>query len=553
MEHLSSMDASFLHLETPETPMHVASLSLLELPKDYKGDFYENVKTMMAQRLHLAKVLTRKLAPMPFELSEPVWVEDDDIDIDYHVRSHTLRKPGSMEQVDSLVARLHSTLLDRSRPLWEMYVIEGLADGRVGLYFKAHHSGIDGKAGMEMAKVLYDESPVIRQVPPPHRKRSNNSRNPYQLGVAELLEAAVANTARQYTRIAELVPTAVRALTAAGRVLSSQQFQKRGERALSLGLAPKTIFNDSITNQRSYSTLSVPFHELKVVGKRVGGTVNTIVMAMCSEALRRFLSRRNLLPKQALIAGVPVSLRGEANDDMNNQVSAVRVDLATDIADPVERFKAIHNSSEAAKAVVRELRPVLGVDMPVTGSPWLMTSLASLYGRSNLARRLPPSANVLISNVPGPAKAMYVAGARMVHYYPVSIPYHGNAVNITVHSYDGWLEFGITACRRNLSQAESYELIDHLKQSLRDIERLPSADGAANDAEVAPIQTQASVVPAAAKKTAAKKARTSAPRKKPAAAKSAAASKPAPAKKAAPARARTAATKTTARKAAVAG
>lgn len=488
MDHLSSLDASFLHFETPETPMHVGSLMLLALPEDYKGDYYEDVKAMIGKRVHLATVLTRKLAPMPFELAEPVWIEDDDIDLDYHVRSLTLRRPGTMEQLHQLIARLHSSLLDRSRPLWEMYVIEGLENGQVAFYTKAHHSGVDGKAGTEMAKVMYDISPQVREVRPPRRRAGAVG---YQLGVAELLQAAVTNSARQYRKVAELLPSAARALTAAGGVLAAQR-TGRGERALNLGLAPKTMFNDSITNQRSYSTMSLSFDDMKALGKRVGGTVNTIVMAMCSGALRRFLRERNLLPKEALIAGVPVSLRAEGDDAMNNQVSMVRVDLATEIDDPAERFKAIHSSSEAAKAVVRELRPVLGVDLPVTGSPWLMTSLASLYGRSQLARRLPPTANVLISNVPGPPATLYVCGARMMHFYPVSIPYHGNALNITVQSYAGSLDLGITACRRILSQEESYELIGHLRAALEEIERLPTVgEAVAASLPAAPSQAPA--------------------------------------------------------------
>jgi diacylglycerol O-acyltransferase len=498
MDHLSNLDASFLHFETPETPMHVGSLMLFELPAGYTGDYYEEVKAMLGKRLHLATVLTRKLAQMPFELAEPVWIDDDDIDLDYHVRSLTLRRPGTMDQLQQLVARLHSTLLDRSRPLWEMYVIEGLENGQVAFYSKAHHSGVDGKAGTEMAKVLYDISPKIREVSPPRRKQGGSN---YQLGVSELLQAAVANTAAQYRKLAGLLPTAAKALTTAGNVLASQQTAK-GQRPLNIGLAPKTIFNDSITNQRSFSTMSLPFDELKALGKRVGGTVNTIVMAMASGALQRFLAQRDLMPKEALIAAVPVSLRTEGDDSMNNQVSMVRVDLATDIADPIERFKAIHASSEAAKAVVRELKPVLGVDMPITGSPWLMTSMASLYGRSNLAKRLPPMANVLISNVPGPQARLYMAGAKMMSFYPVSIPYHGSALNITVQSYAGSLDFGITACRRILSQEESYELLEHARAVLREIERLPSvgedtaADAAQPQAKPAKGAAKSPAVPA---------------------------------------------------------
>ena len=472
MDQLSGIDASFLHLETPETPMHVGSLMLFELPENYQGDYYEDVKAMLRKRLHIASVLTRKLAQMPFELAEPVWVEDDDIDLDYHVRTVTLRRPGTKAQLEQLVARLHASLLDRSRPLWEMYVIDGLESGQVAFYSKAHHSGVDGKAGIELAKVLYDASPQMREVPPPRRKRTSGN---YQLGVTELLQAAATNAAQQYRKLAELLPTAAKAFGTAASVVASQR-TPLGERSLNLGLAPRTIFNDSITNQRSYSTLSIPLGDIKALGKRLGGTVNTIVMAMCSIALQRFLKDRELLPKEALIAMVPVSLRAEGDSAMNNQVSMVRIDLATDIDDLPARLKAIHASSEAAKAVVKELRPILGVDVPITGSPWLMTGLASLLGRSNLASRFAVAGNVVISNVPGPPMTLYMAGARMVHYYPVSIPYHGSALNITVQSYARSLEFGLTACRRVLSQDESYELVEHLGTALRELEALPTVD-----------------------------------------------------------------------------
>ena len=236
MDQLSGMDASFLHLETPETPMHVGSLMLLELPEGYQGDFYEAFKALIGERMHLAPVLTPKLAQMPFELAEPVWIEDDDIDLDYHVRTVTLRRPGTMAQLEQLVARLHASLLDRSRPLWEAYVVDGLESGEVALYFKAHHSGVDGKAGVELAKVLYDSSPQIREVPPPRRKRTSGQ---YQLGVTELLQAAASNAAQQYRKLAELLPTAAKAFATAAAVATGQRTVK-GERSLSLGLAPKT-------------------------------------------------------------------------------------------------------------------------------------------------------------------------------------------------------------------------------------------------------------------------------------------------------------------------
>lgn len=465
MDHLSSVDASFLHLETPETPMHVGSLMLFELPDGYGGDYYEDVKALIAKRMHLGSVFRRKLAAMPFQLADPVWIEDNDIDLDYHVRSVTLRRPGTMAQLETLIARLHSTLLDRSRPLWEVYIIDGLENGQIGYYTKAHHSGIDGKAGVELAKVLYDTTPEIRQVRPPRPARAGST---YQLGVAELLQAAVSNTASQYVKLVKLLPHAAKALQAAGQMAVTRR-SAQGGRNLDLRLAPRTILNASITNQRSYATLSVPLGDLKELGKRVGGTVNTVIMAMCGSALRNFLVQRDCLPEKSLIAAVPVSLRSANDSSMNNQVSMIRVDLATDLADPVERFKAIHESSEAAKAVVRELKPMLSADVPIMGSPWLMSSLTSMFAGSKLANQLPPLANVTISNVPGIPIPLYMAGARMMHYYPVSIPYHGIAVNITVQSYDGQMEFGITSCRRVLSEAEAHELIEHLQTGLLEI------------------------------------------------------------------------------------
>lgn len=493
MNHLSSVDASFLHLETPETPMHVGSLMLFELPAGYKGDYFEDVKAMIAKRYHLCSIFHRKLAQMPFELTDPVWIEDDDVDLDYHVRSVTLRKPGSMAQLEQLIARLHATLLDRSRPLWEVYVIEGLANsegkGQIAYYTKAHHSGIDGKAGVELAKVFYDISPAMREVKPPRVARAASG---YQLGVAELLQASVSNTASQYLKAAKMLPKAVKALGASAKIVASRRTAP-GARSLRLGLAPKTIFNASITNQRSYATMSLPLGEMKALGRRVGGTVNTVVMAMCASALRQFLLERDALPAKSLIASVPVSLRSADDSSMNNQVSMIRVDLATDLADPAERFKAIHASSEAAKSVVSTLKPVLVTDVPITGSPWLMTGLASLFGRSGLANRLPAMGNVTISNVPGLPMELYMAGARMLHFYPVSIPYHAAALNITVQSYAGTMEFGITACRRVLSQAEAHELIGLLKEGLREIEALEPV------AAVEAVESPAAKAPARAK------------------------------------------------------
>jgi diacylglycerol O-acyltransferase / wax synthase len=469
MDHLSTLDASFLYLETPETPMHVGSLLLLELPTGYDRDFYDAVKKQLANRLHLARVLHRKLASMPFELADPVWIEDNDIDIDYHVRHVVLPKPGTMPQLESLVARLHSSALDRSRPLWEVYVIEGLQNGQIGYYNKVHHSGIDGKAGTELANALYDTTPEPRVFEAPHRPK----REPYQLGVTEMLEASLRNAATQYRKLANLLPKAVGVMSGLARgawVSATQPL----EAVAGLRPAPRTPLNVEITNQRSFATLKLPLDDMKKVGKNHSATLNDVVMAMCGGALRKFLEERGELPDEALFAAVPVSLRAPGDKSMNNQATMIRVNLATDIADIGTRLATIRKSSDDAKGFLNRIKEILTTDMPTLGSPWIMGGLAMLYGRSNLADRMAPLSNVLISNVPGPSKTLYIAGAKMLSYFPLSIPYHGTALNITVQSYAGSMDFGLTACRRALPQSELSALIKYLREAYEELQEMPA-------------------------------------------------------------------------------
>ena len=210
MKHLSGMDATFFHVETPETPMHVGSLCVVSLPEGYAGDYYEDYKAQIGSRLHLAEVFERKLALMPFELSNPIWVDDDDVDLDYHVRRIILSKPGTFQQLEQYVARLHSSLMDRSRPLWELYVIEGLQSGQMAIYSKVHHAAVDGQAGVALAKALYDISPEPRQIKPRREKRRSDQ---YQLGAAELVVAGMRNTAEQYMKLVTTLPNTWQALT----------------------------------------------------------------------------------------------------------------------------------------------------------------------------------------------------------------------------------------------------------------------------------------------------------------------------------------------------
>ncbi|WP_018906603.1 wax ester/triacylglycerol synthase family O-acyltransferase [Variovorax paradoxus] len=536
MKHLSGLDATFLHLETPEMPMHVGSLNVLDLPKGYKGDFYEDAKQFMASRIHLADVFTRKLALMPFDMTNPVWVADEDIDLDYHVRHITLPRPGTNRQLQQYVARLHSTLLDRSRPMWEFFIIDGLKSGQVALYTKVHHAGIDGQAGVALGKAIFDLEPTGRVVKPP-RARARSSG--YQLGMAELATAALRNTAQQYVKLFKMAPAIARALGGLAKPDEKAAEKDAATAPKKFNLfAPRTSLNVSITNQRTFAGRTISLAETKHIARHFGVSLNDVVMATVAGALRHYLADNNELPAKPLVAGVPVSLREAGDDTANNQASMILVSLATDITDPVQRLKAINASSTSSKSTMNRFKAVILDDFPTFAAPWLVSGIASMVGRSGLVNLLPPAANVAISNVAGAPFPMYFAGALVTSYYPVSIASHGTALNVTVQSYNGRMDYGLIACRRavpDITEIGDYMLAEH--QLLLGLTQThPAAAGAA------PAKAAAAPEPAPAVKAAPKPVAKKAAAKKPPAAKAPAAKAPvaktaarkAPAKTAAP-------------------
>ncbi len=452
MDHLSGLDATFLYLETPENPMHVGSLHVYELPPGYKGNFVDDVRKHIAGRMHLAPVFRRKLLNMPFEMANPIWVAEDDLDIEYHIRSTVLPKPGSREQLDKLVGRLHSSLLDRSRPLWEFYVIEGLQTApdapkgarHVAFYAKVHHAALDGASGIVLANAMLDVGPVPRKVPAQPTSRVADADT---FGIGELAAAGVRHTAAQSVKLVRALPTLARTVWDRLRP-SAAEAAVRGKAPQGNWFAPRTPLNVAITNQRSFASLSLPLSEARHIAKGNAVTINDVVLAICSGALRHYLADIDALPADPLLAGVPVSLREAGNTEMNTQASMMRVSLASHLADPLERLHAIRDSSAAAKATMASMKSVMPTDFPSLGAPWLISGIAGLFGRSRLANRMPPITNVAISNVPGPQYPLYLAGAKMLTYYPVSIAVHSVALNITVESYNGSLDFGLTACRK---------------------------------------------------------------------------------------------------------
>ncbi|MES2317134.1 MAG: wax ester/triacylglycerol synthase family O-acyltransferase [Pseudomonadota bacterium] len=444
MKHLSGLDATFLHLETPEMPMHVGAMHLFDLPPDLEGEYIDAVKLHIAGRMHLATVFTKKLAFMPLDIANPVWVDDDDVDLDYHIRQVNLPRPGTQAQLEAYVGRLHSSLLDRSRPLWEFYVFSGLQSGQIGFYTKIHHAALDGQGAIVLAHALLDVSEVPREVPAPPA----HDHAPYQPPVSSMLKAALRDTFTQCAKLVKGVPTGLK--VAAGLLAPARG--EDGKRHLGwpvkLSLAPKTPLNASITNQRVFATATVDLAQALMVGKAFGATLNDVVMAIVSGAMRRYLDEHGALPAKSLVAAVPVSLRADGDTDLNNQVSMMLLSLCSDIDDPHARMKAIVKASAKMKKTASNVKSIMPTDFPSLGVPWLMSGLVSMYGRSRLADTLPPLANVVVSNLPGPRVPLYLAGTRMTANYPVSIVTHGLALNVTVQSYNGALDFGMVACRR---------------------------------------------------------------------------------------------------------
>lgn len=443
MKHLSALDALFLHLETPETPMHVGSLMVLSpSAKPRRGraaDGFQAIRAHLAGRLHLAPVFSRRLATMPLDVANPVWVRGGAVNLEAHLHRIRLPSPGTTAQLEAAVARLHEGTLDRGLPLWQFTVIEGLAGGQVGLYAKIHHAALDGQGGIAVAQALLDTRPR----PPVRPGAAADPQPPIPPSTARLLSAALRNTVAQYGRIARALPEAVKAAGRAGAVaLGGPKAPK------SFAVGPYTPLNVAVSAKRLYTSLQVPLGEAKEIAKAFDVKLNDVVLATCAGALRlQFAGDREAMAK-AMIGAVPASLRVPGDTAASNQVTMMFVNLATTVKDPVGRLSAIHKASTRAKMITGSAKGAIPTDLPSLGVPWLMAAVTPLYRKAVQSKRVPPVANVLISNVPGPQVPLYLGEMKVAAYYPVSAITHGLALNITIISYDGSLDYGLVACRK---------------------------------------------------------------------------------------------------------
>ena len=436
---LTGLDAAFLYLESAGTPMHVGSVMLIELPARRSYDFHQALLALVAERLPRTPALRRVLHEAPLGLGHPMWADSPKLELKKHIRKRKLPGKGGQDKLMALVGKLHSEPLSRDLPMWQFVVIENVEPGVVALYSKIHHALLDGQGGIALAQALLDVVPNAPKSDKPAAKVGAPGKEPR---TRDLASSATRSTVRQFANLLRALPAT---LKLAGSV--SQAAEMIGNLRDNLLLAPSTVFNRQIGPRRSFGAISLPLDEVKRVARGFGVSLNDVVMAICSGALRELLLTVDELPNKSLVAAMPVSLREAGNKDVNNQVSMVQCSLATDIADPVARLREIHDSTGQIKRRVHAFKNLIPTDFPGLAAPIWAAGLSRLWGSAHISERLPALANVAISNVPGPPVALYLAGAKLQHYYPVSIVTHGLGLNITVQSYAGNLEFGLTACK----------------------------------------------------------------------------------------------------------
>ncbi len=478
MHQLTGLDTSFLNLETASTFGHVSGLAVFDPSTASVPPSLEDIKRLITDRIHLLPPYRRRLVEVPFGLDHPYWLEDPDFDLEFHVRHIGLPPPGDDRQLAAQVARIVARPLDRSRPLWELYFIEGLQGGCVAQLTKIHHCAIDGVSGAELLTTLLDLAPDPRKVDPPRRPWRPEP-EPTELEMWLRGVWAVAGTPRKAARLVREsmrhLPALSRSLgfgALPGEALLDRAIGRRPAPMLSEAStpAPRTPFNGKITPHRRFAFGSLSLDEVKEIKKQRGVTVNDVVLALCAGALRRHLEESRELPREPLIAMVPVSVRTEEQKGaMGNQVSSMTASLHTHVADPLERLARIHESMRIAKEQHKALPATLLQDFAQFAPPAVAARAARVVARAAAGSWMDVPFNVVISNVPGPQFPLYGVGARLKAHYPVSAIADGVGLNITVQSYDGSLDFGVIACREMVPDA--WELIDQLRGALDELKQ----------------------------------------------------------------------------------
>ena len=456
---LNPLDTAWLFTESRSTPNHVGGLLHFRLPAGAPRDFLRSLMTEFRAHRRFSAPWNRRLK-LPFNKNPlPAWVEDDEIDLEYHVRHAALPWPGGERELGELVGRLQSTPLDLTRPPWECTIIEGLADDRFALFVKMHHSLIDGVSGMKLLQRAMSTDPAKSLALPPFWASGSEHAVRSERAPAPTVENATA-AALQALRVQ--VQTLPQLVSAFGKILG--RIGDPAEGMVVPFTSPRSVLNGRVREKRRFATQQFPMARLRAVAGAAQCTLNDVVLALCGGALRRFLLERDSLPEKSLSAGIPVSVRPKDDEGTGNAISFIVATLGTDVDDAAERLRLIRSSVQHAKAHVQGLpRQAMLQYTMLLMAPTIVTLLTGIGGRTR------PMFNVTISNVPGPDKPLYFRGAELLAIYPVSIVTHGQALNITCQSYAGSMNFGFTGCHTSMPSLQ--RLAVYAGEALEELEQ----------------------------------------------------------------------------------
>jgi diacylglycerol O-acyltransferase / wax synthase len=458
MQRLSGLDASFLYLETAKQPLHVCSILELDTSTMPGGYTFDRLRDELSLRIKGIPIFREKLADSPFNLDHPVWVDDKDFDVDRHLHRIGLPAPGGRIELGQICGHIASLQLDRSRPLWEMWVIENIAgtdatkDGRLAVMTKVHHAGVDGVSGANLMSILCSTEP---DAPPPDPVDGVGDANPLELAASGLIKFAT-----RPLNLVNVLPGTVASVIETVRRARSGQAMTRPFKA------PPTAFNTAITGHRNIAFAQLDLEDIKTVKKRFGVKVNDVVMALVSGVLRQFLLDRGELPESPLVAMVPVSVRDKSDRAGRNQVSGMFASLQTHIADPAERLSAIAEGNSVAKEHSSAIEATLLQDWSQFAAPAVFGLAMRAYSNIGLSDRRPVH-NLVVSNVPGPQMPLYFLGSEVKAMYPLGPIFHGSGLNITVMSLNGKLDVGIISCPELLP--DLWDLADDFNVALDEL------------------------------------------------------------------------------------
>ena len=464
MEQLTGLDASFLYMETPSLHMHVSMVAVLDPTTVPGGYSYQKVRDLIGTRLAQVPVFRRRLVEVPFRLGHPYWVDDESFDLDNHLHRADLPPPGEATQLADLVGAICSRQLDRSKPLWEMHIVEGLAHDRIAVVSKIHHSAVDGVTGAELLAQLFDlePDPPLREPAAPY---TEHDQVPSEL---RLVLRALTGHITAPVDVSRLVWRTGRSMLKVRQVRRSEG-QNKGALPLT---TPRTSLNAAITPHRRVAFSAIPLASVKEVKNALDVTVNDVILTLCTGVLRRYLTDRGELPSEPLVATVPVSVHPSTQDRRGtNKISAMFVGLPCAVSDPVKRLEIIRSVTKGAKSEQNALGADVLLNWAEHAAPNVFSIAARTYTRLRLADRHRPIHSLIISNVPGPDFPLYLAGSEIQATFPLGPVMDGAGLNITAMSYRGVINWGFIGCTETVPDLPSIaealpETLDELRMAI---------------------------------------------------------------------------------------